>query len=162
LTGIANGLPTTVADVDDKQLSAGIDRIQAEIAVLFRRARLYFRDAAREVHPDLQPSAYAILVRLVVDGPMRASALVDYFATDKGAISRQISQLEHLGFATRTPDLDDKRAQLIKATPVGKRRCQAARERHTRVTRELLSHWDPADVDKLGELLARFNIRDPQ
>jgi DNA-binding MarR family transcriptional regulator len=162
LTGFGDGLPATVADVDDKQPTAGIDRIQAEIAVLFRRARVYFRDAAREVHPDLQPSAYAILVRLVVDGPMRASALVDYFATDKGAISRQITQLEDLGFATRTPDPDDRRAHLIKATRVGRRRCQAARERHTRATRELLSHWDPADVDKLGELLERFNTRDPQ
>jgi DNA-binding MarR family transcriptional regulator len=162
MTGMKLANTATVADVSEDDLAAGIDRIQAEIAVLFRRARVYFREAAREVHPDLQPSAYAILVRLVVDGPMRASALVDYFAADKGAISRQISHLEDLGFATRRPDPDDRRAQSIEATQIGKRRCQAARERHMRATRELLSHWDPSDVDKLGELLARFNTREPQ
>ena len=35
-------------------------------------------------------------------------------------------------------------------------------ERHTKATREALSHWNPRDVDKLGELLARFNSRDDQ
>lgn len=147
----------TVTLVTDDELAAGIDRIQAEMAVLFRRARVYFRDAAREVHPELQPSAYAILVRLVVDGPMRASAIVDYFAADKGAVSRQIAHLEKLGFASRRKDELDGRAQIVEATPEGRRRCQAARERHTRATRQQLASWDPSRVTLLGELLGDFN-----
>jgi DNA-binding MarR family transcriptional regulator len=143
--------------VSEHEVATDISRLQAEIAVLFRRARVYFKDAAHDVHPELMPAAYAILVRLVEDGPMRATTLVDYFATDKGAISRQVSQLERLGFVSRVADPEDKRAHIIEATTIGRRRCTAARERHRLVVRERLSSWGPGQVAMLGELLAKFN-----
>lgn len=146
--------------MSDDDLTAGIERIQAEMAVLFRRARAYFRDAARDVHPDLQPSAYAILVRLTVDGPMRASELIEHFVADKGAISRQIGHLEHLGFVSRRRDEADGRAQVIEVTAEGRRRCEAARERHLRATRDRLAAWEPGEVSLLGDLLGKFNQAD--
>ncbi len=146
----------TVALMDERTES-GVGRIQAEIAVLFRRTRVYFRDAASDVHPDLQPAAYAVLVRLVVDGPMRASTIVDYFAADKGAVSRQVAQLEGLGFVRRDADPQDGRAQIIEATPIGVRRCRAARERNQRAMRDQLGNWDPSEVAMLGDLLHKFN-----
>lgn len=147
----------TVTLVDELDQAAGITRIQAEVSVLLRRARVYFRDAARDVHPDLQPAAYAILVRLVDDGPVRSSALAEHFATDKGAISRQVAQLEQLGFVRRQPDPDDRRASLIQATAEGTRRCRLAREHNTRSMRELLAQWSPDEIAQLGILLGKFN-----
>ena len=97
-------------------MDEGLARIQNEMTLLFRRARVYFQSSAQVAHPELQSAAYALLAFLVDGGPMRASALVDHFGTDKGAISRQLGQLETLGLVHRLPDPADGRAQLVEAT----------------------------------------------
>ena len=47
--------------------------VERELAVLLRRARAWNRDVATEVHPDLQPAAYALLARVDEVGSVRAS-----------------------------------------------------------------------------------------
>jgi DNA-binding MarR family transcriptional regulator len=142
----------------------GLARIQNEMTLLFRRARVYFQSSAQVAHPELQSAAYALLAYLVDGGPTRASGLVDHFGTDKGAISRQLAQLETLGLVHRLPDPLDGRAQLVEATELGTLRCGEARSHSRKRMREQLDSWDVEDVEQLGALLAKFNqaISDPQ
>jgi DNA-binding MarR family transcriptional regulator len=148
----------------DESINAGLARIQNEMTLLFRRARVYFQSSAQIAHPELQSAAYALLAYLVDGGPMRASALVEHFGTDKGAISRQLAQLETLGLVHRLPDPDDGRAQLVEATDLGTQRCAAARSHSRKRMRDQLDTWDQADVERLGVLLAKFNqaLGEPQ
>jgi DNA-binding MarR family transcriptional regulator len=133
------------------------DDVERELAVLLRRARTMNRDIAVDVHPDLQPAAYALMSRVAELGSVRASDLSDYFGIDKGGVSRQVALLERLGLVAREPDPDDGRAQRLVLTPDGSARLTAAREGRRRRLREQLERWADDEVSALGALLSRFN-----
>ena len=133
--------------------------VERELAVLLRRARAWNRDLATEVHPDLQPTAYALLSRVDELGSVRASDLVDFFGIDKGAVSRQVQLLERTGLVAREPDPDDGRAQRLVVTDEGRKRLSNARGGRRRMVREQLDRWPDADVASFAALLARFNVQ---
>jgi DNA-binding MarR family transcriptional regulator len=133
------------------------DDVERELAVLLRRARTMNRDIAVDVHPDLQPAAYALMSRVAELGSVRASDLSDYFGIDKGGVSRQVALLERLGLVAREPDPDDGRAQRLVVTDDGTKRLTQAREGRRRLVREQLDRWPDADVGTLATLLGRFN-----
>jgi DNA-binding MarR family transcriptional regulator len=135
----------------------GLGLLQDQLTLLVRRARVFFRTAAEVAHPELKAAGYALLSYLVDEGPLRASALVEHFGTDKGVISRQLSQLEHLGLVHRLPDPADGRAQLVEATADGRQRCLDARALGRSRMREQLAGWDDGDVEALGRLIGRLN-----
>lgn len=133
--------------------------VERELAVLLRRARAWQRDVATEVHPDLQPTAYALLSRVDELGSVRASDLCDYFGMDKGAVSRQVQLLERTGLVAREPDPDDGRAQRLVVTDEGRKRLANARGGRRRLMREQLDVWPDADVASFAALLGRFNTQ---
>ena len=133
------------------------DEVEREVAVLLRRARAWKRDVATEVHPDLQPTAYALLNRVDEVGSVRAIDLSDYFGIDKGAISRQVALLERVGLVTREPDPADGRAQLLVVTGEGRKRLEAARGGRRQLVRDQLGRWPDDDVATFAALLGRFN-----
>jgi DNA-binding MarR family transcriptional regulator len=135
---------------------AAYSRLEQELAVLLRRARAYSQDIARELHPELHATAYAMLAQLL-EGPSRASELCAYFGVDKSAVSRQLRLLEDLGFIAREADPADGRAQLLVLTAEGRRRLTKARDARRARMRQQLDRWDEPDVAALGDLLARFN-----
>jgi DNA-binding MarR family transcriptional regulator len=143
--------------VSGERAPGSVERVQGELAVLFRRARAYFHDAAKDVDPGLSPAAYALLVHLVDVGPRRSRDLVAWFGSDKGAISRQVGQLESLALVRRASDPADGRAQVIEATAEGRSRAEAARDRHRTAVRAQLADWIPDDVDRLADLLGTLN-----
>ncbi|WP_426565737.1 MarR family winged helix-turn-helix transcriptional regulator [Angustibacter sp. McL0619] len=144
--------PAAASTADDE-----VRRIQLELGVLVSHARTAMRDAATYVHPELQSSGYAILFHLVQQGPTLARGLVEVFGLDKAAVSRQVGQLEQLGLIARRPHPDDRRAQLLTATPGGEARCRADIDRRSARLRELLAGWTAADLDSLASLLGRLN-----
>lgn len=141
--------------------ASGIDHVflalEHELAVFLRRARANSGELAREVHPDLEPSAYGLLVRLADAGQQRATALAAYFGVGKATISRQLKALADLGLVAREPDPADGRAVLVRLTDEGLARFTrvrtARRERYAR----RLAAWDRAEVAELARLLHRLN-----
>jgi DNA-binding MarR family transcriptional regulator len=131
--------------------------VERELAVLLRRARAWNREVASEVHPDLQPTAYALLNRVDEVGSVRAIELSDYFGIDKGAVSRQVVLLERVGLVAREPDPDDGRAQLLVVTTEGRKRLEAARGGRRRLVRAQLNRWEEGEVATFAALLGRFN-----
>lgn len=151
----------TAAEAD---ATRGVDEaylaLERELAVFLRRARASSGELAREVHPELEPAAYGLLVRLDDAGRQRATDLAAYFGVGKGTMSRQLSALEDLGLVTRRPDPADGRAWLVELTEEGRDRFRSVRRaRRARYARKLAG-WDRADVDRLADLLHRLNTAD--
>jgi len=141
-----------VAD-DQKDL----EDLERELSLLLRRARALSGELSREIHPDLDAAAYVLLATLTEAGPMRANDLAELFGVDKSSISRQVQRLERLGFLARRADETDRRAQLLAATPKGKRRLTAASKARRKRFRGRLDGWNAADVRDLARLLSRLN-----
>lgn len=133
------------------------DALEREITVLLRRARAASGELARAVHPELESSAYGLLVRLAEAEPERATDLAAYFGVGKATMSRQLRALEDLGLVAREPDPADGRAFLVRLTDEGRERFSRVRTaRRERYLRQLAS-WDRTEVAELARLLHRLN-----
>ncbi|MEU6225995.1 MarR family transcriptional regulator [Streptomyces sp. NPDC047042] len=131
--------------------------LERELTVFLRRARANSGEMARAVHPDLESSAYGLLVRLEECGRQRATELAAYIGVGKATMSRQLRALEQLGLIAREPDPADGRAWLVHLTDEGRVRFRAVREaRRERYMRELIA-WDRVEVAELARLLHQLN-----
>lgn len=131
--------------------------LERELTVFMRRARAFSGEMARAVHPELEPAAYGLFVRLEDGGAQRATDLAVYFGVGKATISRQLRVLENLGLITRAPDPDDGRASLVHLTPRGRQRFRAVREARRAEYMRKLDSWDPAEIAELARLLHQLN-----
>lgn len=104
------GAEDTTADGEPTGVDHVFLALERELAVFLRRARASSGELAREVHPDLEPAAYGLLVRLADAGAQRATDLAGYFGVGKATMSRQLHALEKLGLVAREPDPADGRA----------------------------------------------------
>src|SRR3954451_14059436 len=93
--------------------SDSLRHLEREVGVLIRRIKRVIGERARAVHEDLQPASYLMLYWLADEGPGRASAMVERFNIDKGAISRQLLHLDELGLVVRSPEPAVGRASLV-------------------------------------------------
>ncbi|MGW4562204.1 MarR family winged helix-turn-helix transcriptional regulator [Streptomyces sp. NPDC004561] len=131
--------------------------LERELTVLLRRARANQGEMAREVHPDLESSAYGLLIRLDELGGQRATELAAYIGVGKATMSRQLRALEELGLITREPDPADGRAWLVTLTDEGRSRVSTVRDaRRARYVCQL-AHWDRREVAELARLLHELN-----
>ncbi|WP_248964744.1 MarR family winged helix-turn-helix transcriptional regulator [Sphaerisporangium perillae] len=140
--------------VDEYEAYCALER---QLGVLFRRSRALSADMGREVHPELEPGAYSILVRVGEVAPARSTDLAAYFGVGKATISRQLKVLEELGLIKREPDPVDGRAHLLELTDEGMRRLDRARSARQKRFYALLGTWPQDDVRLLAAMLARFN-----
>lgn len=131
--------------------------LERELAVFLRRARATSGELAREVHPDLEPAAYGLLVRLEDGGPQRATDLAGYFGVGKATISRQVRALAALGLIARTPDPADGRASLLQLTTEGRERFTHVRAARRETYGRKLAAWDRAEIAELARLLHQLN-----
>lgn len=133
------------------------EAVEQELSLLLRRARGYLLAVARDVHPELEASTYFMLLFITGRPAVRAADLAEYLGMNKGAVSRQVQQLERLGLLQRHPSPDDARAQVLAVTSQGKARFEAARQARSLHVQERLGEWDARDVATFAQLLSRFN-----
>lgn len=131
--------------------------LEREITVLLRRARAASGELARAVHPELESSAYGLLVRLAEAEPERATDLAAYFGVGKATMSRQLRALEDLGLVAREPDPADGRAFLVRLTDEGRERFSRVRSARRERYLQQLAAWDRTEVDELARLLHKLN-----
>lgn len=131
--------------------------VERELAVFLRRARASSGEMARQVHPDLEPAAYGLLVRLEDAGEQRATELAAYFGVGKATISRQLHALEQLGLVDRRPDPGDRRASLVRLTDEGRERFTRVRDARRLSYARKLAAWDRREIAELARLLHRLN-----
>jgi len=131
--------------------------LEREVGVLIRRIRRVIGERARLVHPDLQPASYLMLSWLVDEGPVRASSMVENFAIDKGAVSRQLAHLDELGLVVRTPDPDDGRATLVAASDDARRRLADVADHRRKWLDEQLGDWTAEELENFAGTLEKYN-----
>ncbi|WP_149203644.1 MarR family winged helix-turn-helix transcriptional regulator [Actinotalea subterranea] len=132
--------------------------VERELGLLLRRARASAGAVAARVHPDLDPGAYPLLVRIRQVPGIRAAELAAHVGVGKPTISRQLQRLEGLGLVARRPDPQDSRGQLLELTPEGDRRVQETIEARRAWLRGALAAWPEADVEALARALAQLNV----
>jgi DNA-binding MarR family transcriptional regulator len=132
-------------------------RLEREIALLLRRARVISQRLSGELHPDLDGSAYGLLALLQDLGPLRAGDLVARLGQDKSTVSRQVTRLVELGLVDRSADPVDGRAQVLAPSAEGSARLAGIREARRARWAADLADWPSDDVATLAELLARIN-----
>jgi DNA-binding MarR family transcriptional regulator len=144
----------TGADVSG---DAAFRAVEHELGLLIRRARALSAQVARDVHPELEPGPYGLLVRLAEVAPARSSDLAEFFCLGKATVSRQLKALAELGLIGRQPDPVDGRAHLLVLTTEGRQRLDRARSAREQRFRGLLQTWQQEDVEQLAQMLGRFN-----
>ncbi|GGM36805.1 hypothetical protein GCM10011608_21820 [Micromonospora sonchi] len=141
----------------DEQLPESLREVEHELTALLRRGRAISWEIASEVHPNLEPNAYGLLLWLRRSGSIRLTDLAARLGVGKGTLSRQIQSLEGLGLVRRDPDPSDRRAAQLSLTEEGQRRFDAARASRLRQIRRALESWPRQDVEEFARLMRRFN-----
>ena len=136
---------------------ASVRRIEDEVGVLVRRVRRVIAERAQAVHESLHPATYLLLSHLERHGPVRASSVVEHFAMDKGAVSRQVQTLLDLGLVDRTPDPADGRATLLSVSDEGARRLTDVAAHRRKLLDERLGDWADDELAEFAQSLARYN-----
>jgi DNA-binding MarR family transcriptional regulator len=104
---------------------------------------------------QLEPATYWVLKHLV-PGSMRITALASSTQLDTSTVSRHITQLEQAGLVDRSQDPDDGRAQRVGLTEEGRTQLEASTSRRRELLTESLDGWDTADLADLERLLGRL------
>ncbi|WP_446219004.1 MarR family winged helix-turn-helix transcriptional regulator [Micromonospora sp. IBHARD004] len=141
----------------NEHLPETVRAVEHELTALLRRGRALSWEIAREVHPNLEPNAYGLLLWLRRCGSIRLTDLAIRLGIGKGTLSRQIHGLEGLGLVRRDPDPDDRRAAQLSLTEEGTRRFDAARAARLGQIRRTMESWPRRDVEEFARLLHRFN-----
>ncbi|HET6625824.1 MAG TPA: MarR family transcriptional regulator [Nocardioidaceae bacterium] len=131
--------------------------IEAELRVLLRRVRRQSAANARSIHPELQPTAYAILLHVLEHEPARAAHIVEHLGIDKGAVSRGVATLERLGLIARAADPVDGRAYTLVVTDLGRERLRALDRERRAVFADRLASWTEPELAQFVERLRRYN-----
>jgi DNA-binding MarR family transcriptional regulator len=111
-------------------------------------------------HGDLvlERSAYILLSRIRVQGPMSISELSDAFGLDVSTLNRQTAAAMRAGLLDRIPDPDGGIARKFVITDAGSHALDTQRERVTAAMDELMSDWTDEDIATFGAFLKRFNM----
>ena len=141
----------------DEHLPEPIRAVEHELTALLRRGRAVSWEIAREVHPNLEPNTYGLLLWLRRSGSIRLTELAARLGVGKGTLSRQINALEVLGLVYRDPDPSDRRAAQITFTEEGQRRFDAARSGAGGRVAAHAERLAGRDVEEFARLLGRFN-----
>ena len=134
---------------------AELDRALTRISYLLTRARRNdLITTAAGVRLDR--AAVVVLLELADAGAMRPGELAARLEVEAPHITRQVQRLALVGYAERSPDPDDRRAQLIRLTPSGKAAAQRIRETARKGMADALAHWSPDELHQLTTLFHRL------
>ncbi|MDR1999883.1 MAG: MarR family transcriptional regulator [Frankiaceae bacterium] len=142
--------------VDEHDLA--VSDLRAQLVVLMRRSRSLLIEAAQRVHPDLDATAFILLVGLREQGRLRGSDLALRHDLDPAAVSRQVRRMVELGLVRSAVDPQDSRAKLLALTEDGERRLDEVRNGPgaARISAEL-THWPIEQVRSFEANLRRYN-----
>ncbi|MFD4468157.1 MarR family winged helix-turn-helix transcriptional regulator [Rhodococcus sp. NPDC058505] len=129
------------------------DRIQFETMLLARHL-----PRARRGADGLDHSAFVVLSRLAVQGPMSVGELTEAFGLDTSTLSRQTTAMLGSGLVQRIPDPDGGIARKFRLTEEGLSRLQDERALRVLGIEGALADWSEEDRTLFADLLKRFNI----
>ena len=112
----------------------------------------YRRDGTR-----LDRSAYLLLSRLAIEGPMSIGQLSEAFGLDASTLNRQTATLLRAGSVERIPDPDGGMARKFRITPDCLQHLESEREANIEGLGRVLTDWPDEDIVRFAGYLQRFN-----
>ncbi|TWE15853.1 MarR family winged helix-turn-helix transcriptional regulator [Kitasatospora atroaurantiaca] len=106
---------------------------------------------------NLERSAYILLSRLRMEGPMSIGQLSDAFGLDASTLNRQTAAMMRAGLVERIPDEKGGIARKFRITEEGARSLEAERAEIVSGLDNILKEWTPEEVAVFAACLKRFN-----
>jgi DNA-binding MarR family transcriptional regulator len=104
----------------------------------------------------LDPGTFWLLRNIAANGSMRVTDIAQHANLDVSTVSRHVAQLQKTGLIERTPDPDDRRAQLVRMTDIGQQKLTADLRTRTTLLERSLETWSSADLEQLDRAMNRF------
>lgn len=105
----------------------------------------------------LERSAYILLSRIRVQGPMSIGELSDAFGLDASTLNRQTAAAMRAGLVERIPDPEGGMARKFRITDEGTRMLNEEREGMVQALDQVMVDWPDADIAAFASYLRRFN-----
>ncbi|MFI5530674.1 MarR family winged helix-turn-helix transcriptional regulator [Kitasatospora sp. NPDC051853] len=105
----------------------------------------------------LDRSAYILLSRLGVEGPMTIGQLSEAFGLDTSTLNRQTAAMTRAGLVERIPDEGGGIARKFRVTDQGGRALERERAEIVAGLETVLDDWSEEDVAAFAGYLQRFN-----
>ncbi|MGW0561488.1 MarR family winged helix-turn-helix transcriptional regulator [Streptomyces sp. NPDC003016] len=105
----------------------------------------------------LERSAYILLSRIRMQGPMSIGELSDAFGLDASTLNRQTAAAMRAGLVERIPDPDGGMARKFRITDKGAEMLDEEREGIVRALDQILVGWPDEDIAAFASYLRRFN-----
>ena len=135
----------------DKQVQA----LEYETMLLTRHS--YVNNLRGGPDGSLERSAYILLSRLELDGPLSIGQLSEAFGLDASTLNRQTSAMMKAHLLQRIPDPDGGVARKFKITEHGSQRLRAVRAVNTAGLAKIVNDWSPDELAAFVTMLVRFN-----
>jgi DNA-binding MarR family transcriptional regulator len=105
---------------------------------------------------DLDPSSVFVLHHVAEKAPLRLSELARCTRLDSSTISRQVKNLEDLGYLERSGDPQDRRASRLRLTDQGRAVLDEAMRARAALVDSATAAWSVQDRDQLTTLMTRL------
>lgn len=105
----------------------------------------------------LDRSAYLLLNRLTLEGPMSIRQLSNALQLDESTLSRQTNALLRAELVERIADPDSGTARKFRITTAGCDRLETVRTANVSGMDKVLDDWTPEEVATFAAYLKRFN-----
>jgi DNA-binding MarR family transcriptional regulator len=142
-------------EAERSEMDKPTDLIEYESMLLGRHVHMTAR--AKQTSGNLERSAYILLSRLRVQGPMSIGELSDAFDLDHSTLNRQTAALLREDLVDRIPDPAGGMARKFRITAEGRRRLELARTEIVAGLENLLSDWSAEDIETFAGYMRRFN-----
>ena len=129
---------------------------QFEMMLLMRHLNHLQRHAEWEQAP-LDRSAYVLMTRMDLDGPLTIRELRDVLGLDDSTLNRQTAAVVRSGYVERIPDPDGGVARKFRLTEVGKQRLIDERQAYSDELSRAVQSWSGTEIDDLAVSLRAFN-----
>ncbi|GAA1372438.1 MarR family winged helix-turn-helix transcriptional regulator [Streptomyces beijiangensis] len=105
----------------------------------------------------LDRSAYLLLSRIQMDGPMSIGQLSDAFGLDASTLNRQTAAMLRAEVVERIPDPDGGIARKFRITAEGEHSLDSDRAEYIAALEKVMTDWSSEEVATFAAFLQRFN-----
>ncbi|MET9659198.1 MarR family transcriptional regulator [Streptomyces sp. NPDC006510] len=125
--------------------------------MLLSRHGLLQNKGGRRKDGLMDHSAYILLSRVRIQGPMSIGELSYAFGLDASTLNRQTAAAMRAGLVERIPDPEGGMARKFRITDEGARMLDAEREGLVRSLERVMANWSDEDISGFAAYLRRFN-----
>ncbi|WP_406151934.1 MarR family winged helix-turn-helix transcriptional regulator [Streptomyces sp. NBC_01012] len=125
--------------------------------MLLGRHDLAHHRGGRHKNALMDRSAYVLLSRIRVQGPMSNGELSDAFGLDASTLNRQTAATTRAGLAERIADPEGGMARKFRITDKGARLLDEERDRIVHALDRVMHDWPDDDISAFAGYLKRFN-----